>query len=213
MRKGISVLCLALVVLLSSASPLGQASGVEAGGNLWRTLALPVRLLWLMTMPAEAILWMPVQGAQVRHVADTWRAPRAGGRSHAGQDIFARRDTPVYSATEGIVVRIDETKRGGKTVWVFGAGGRRYYYAHFERYAADLQVGAPVTVETILGYVGNTGNARATPPHLHLGVFAPEGAIDPLPLLRDRPGAAVSRVALKGSDRAVAGPQGCRLAP
>jgi len=132
---------------------------------------------------------MPVQGAQVRHVADTWRAPRVGGRSHAGQDIFARRGTPVRSVTEGIVVHIDETERGGKTVWVLGGGGRRYYYAHFDRYAVDIQVGAPVTVETVLGYVGNTGNARTTPPHLHLGIFALEGALDPLPLLRDRPGA------------------------
>jgi murein DD-endopeptidase MepM/ murein hydrolase activator NlpD len=189
MRKRIGVLCLALIVLLNSASPLRQASGVEAGESFWRTLPLPFRLLWLLTMPAETILWMPVQGAQVRHVADTWRAPRAGGRNHAGQDIFARRGTPVRSATEGLVVRIDETERGGKTVWVLGGGGRRYYYAHFDRYAADLQVGAPVTVETVLGYVGNTGNARATPSHLHLGVFAPEGAIDPLPLLRARPGA------------------------
>ena len=63
-----------------------------------------------------------------------------------------------------------------------GAGGRVYYYAHLERFAEDLKRGDAVTTETILGYVGTSGNAKGTPPHLHFAVYTTGGAINPLEL-------------------------------
>jgi murein DD-endopeptidase MepM/ murein hydrolase activator NlpD len=174
-----AVLCSVFALWL----PMAQAS---LGEHLWTALATPLRLLRLWSAPADAVLLMPVHGARVRAVADTWEAPRTGGRQHQGQDIFAPRDTPVRSATAGVVVRIADGGLGGKAVWVFGASGRRYYYAHLARYGDGLQVGDRVTTETILGYVGTTGNARTTAPHLHFGVFGATGPLDPLPLLRDR---------------------------
>jgi len=131
-------------------------------------------------------LSMPVKGVSRRQIADTWGAERSGGRGHSGQDIFAKRGTPVYSATEGVVLRVGENDLGGKVVFVYGAGGRRYYYAHLDDFAPELKEGDAVTTDTLLGYVGTTGNARGTPPHLHFGVYAAGGAIDPLPLLTDR---------------------------
>lgn len=72
-------------------------------------------------------------------------------------------------------------------MFILGAGGRRYYYAHLEDFASDLKAGDFVTVDTLIGYVGTSGNARGTPPHLHFGVYvAGSGAINPLPLLADR---------------------------
>jgi len=71
---------------------------------------------------------------------------------------------------------------------VIGAGGRTYYYAHLEAYAPHLAEGDYVTTQTLLGYVGTTGNAAGTPPHLHFGVYeSMRGAMNPLPLLSDRP--------------------------
>lgn len=70
---------------------------------------------------------------------------------------------------------------------MIGAGGRVYYYAHFDSYAPGIAEGDYVTPQTVLGYVGTTGNAQGTPPHLHFGVYTPTGAINPLPLLTDRP--------------------------
>jgi murein DD-endopeptidase MepM/ murein hydrolase activator NlpD len=80
---------------------------------------------------------------------------------------------------------------GGLYVVVLGPGGRRYYYAHLDRYADRLQEGDRVSTQTLLGYVGNTGNARTTPPHLHFGVYgsgwgSDERVINPLPLLVGR---------------------------
>ena len=69
---------------------------------------------------------------------------------------------------------------------IAGAGGRYYYYAHLDSYARGLAIGDRVTTRTVLGYVGTTGNAAGTPPHLHFGVYTANGAINPLPLLVDR---------------------------
>lgn len=129
---------------------------------------------------------MPLQKVQKKEIANTWHAPRGGNRLHEGQDIFAPRGTPVYSVTKGYIYNIGENNLGGQTVSVAGAGGRYYYYAHLDSYAPGIEEGDYVTQQTVLGYVGTTGNAQGTPPHLHFGVYTPSGAINPLPLLADR---------------------------
>ena len=129
---------------------------------------------------------MPVDGIRVSQIGDTWGAPRSGGRRHQGQDIFAERGTPVRSVASGFVTSLNGSSLGGTVVWVTGAGARRYYYAHLDSLAADLKVSDRVELDTVLGYVGTSGNAAGTPPHLHFGVYTASGAIDPLPLFADR---------------------------
>jgi peptidoglycan LD-endopeptidase LytH len=149
--------------------------------RMWAEITLPYRILRLQAEPADEQLAYPVQG--VRRVADTWGAPRPGDRKHQGQDLFARKGTPVVAAARGYVVRIADSGLGGKHVFVAGAGSRNYYYAHLDRFAEGLHVGQFVAVGDRIGYVGNTGNARTTPPHLHFGIYGPGGAINPYPLL------------------------------
>jgi murein DD-endopeptidase MepM/ murein hydrolase activator NlpD len=147
-----------------------------------------VHVAQLYTKDPDKKLAMPIQDVSTKQIANTWHAPRDGGRLHEGQDIFAPRGTPVLSANEGYVVNIGENSLGGQTVSVIGAGGRVYYYAHLESYAPHLSEGDYVTTQTLLGYVGTTGNATGTPPHLHFGVYeSTRGAVNPLPLLSDRP--------------------------
>ncbi|GGJ61202.1 peptidase [Deinococcus aquiradiocola] len=142
----------------------------------------------------DAALAMPVAGVRVRQVADTWRAARGAGLLHAGQDVFAPRGTVVRSATAGLVWMTGSSVRGGTWVYVLGAGGRLYYYAHLGAVARGLREGQAVTPATVLGTVGTTGDAEGTPPHLHFAVFERYGpgspcrfpALNPLPLLRDR---------------------------
>jgi peptidoglycan LD-endopeptidase LytH len=147
--------------------------------------AMPWRLLRLQMQEPDTELLMPVQNASVLRIANTWQAPRPGGREHHGQDIFARRGTPVVSATDGIVIRVGTNTLGGNTVSIVGAGGRMYYYAHLDSYAEGLAAGNQVRAGDRIGHVGNTGNARGTPPHLHFGVYSAAGALNPLPLLVD----------------------------
>jgi murein DD-endopeptidase MepM/ murein hydrolase activator NlpD len=144
------------------------------------------RLFQLQLREPDSELLMPVEGVPVKRVANTWGAPRSGGRDHQGQDIFAKRGTPVVSATDGIVVRVGNNSLGGQIVSVMGNGGRIYYYAHLDGYAPGLATGQTVAAGDVLGYVGTTGNARGTPPHLHFGVYTATGPINPLPLLVNR---------------------------
>ena len=135
-------------------------------------------------MPVPTEQPVPVQGVQARRIADTFGAPRGRDRTHAGVDIFAKRGTPVLSATRGLVLSVRESGLGGRQVWVLGPGLERHYYAHLDDWATGLVEGAVVRPGDVLGVVGDTGNARGTPPHLHYGVYGAQGAIDPLPRLR-----------------------------
>ena len=93
----------------------------------------------------------------------------------------------MLSTTRGIVARIGENSLGGTVVWVLGPGGDRHYYAHLNS-VADIKTGQRIVPGDVLGTVGTTGNARGTPPHLHYGVYRRVyGAINPFPLLMDRP--------------------------
>jgi len=144
------------------------------------------RVARLYTQEPDTRIAMPLEDVRKKAIADTWAAPRGVGRKHEGQDIFAPRGTPILSGTNGYIYKIGENNLGGQTVSVISAGGRIYYYAHLDSYARGIAVGDRVTTRTVLGYVGTTGNAQGTPPHLHFGVYTFGGAINPLPLLADR---------------------------
>lgn len=175
------LVCAALLLIaFKYADQAGVASKLSG-------LTFPFKAALLYTKEPDRELVVPVEGVSVSQIKNSWHAPRTGGRLHEGQDIFARRGTAVRSATEGYVVKIGESALGGNTIFVLGAGGRSYYYAHLDAYAERLAVGDYVTPGTVLGYVGTTGNAAGTAPHLHFGVYASGGAIDPLPLLKNTP--------------------------
>lgn len=149
----------------------------------WASLALYA--MRLNAMPVPNVVQIPVAEVEQRALRDTWQASRTAGRRHEGIDIFAKKGTPVIAATEGIVLRTEETPLGGKVVWVLGPGGQHHYYAHLDR-VADVVAYQRLAAGAVLGYVGNTGNARGTPPHLHYGVYGQGGAINPYPLLAPR---------------------------
>lgn len=148
-------------------------------------LALPYRIAKISMEEPDTELLIPIQGLPLRNIADSWGAARSGGRTHEGIDMFAKRGTPVFSATRGYVLRSGTNTLGGNIVFVVGPGGVRYYYAHFDSVAKGIEPGKEVTTDTVLGYVGTTGNASGTPPHLHFGMYA-NGAENPYGLLVPR---------------------------
>jgi hypothetical protein len=135
-----------------------------------------------VTQRTEASLRSPGSGFAVSTISSGFGAPRDGGaRDHHGIDIFRPRGTPVVAAADG-VVSLDETPRGGRVVWLRDARMRRnIYYAHLDNWAVTS--GALVRAGDVLGYIGNTSNARTTPPHRHFGVYE-RGPTDPVPYLR-----------------------------
>jgi murein DD-endopeptidase MepM/ murein hydrolase activator NlpD len=145
-------------------------------------IQMSLYLARLATLRAPTHLRVPVDNVRVSALRDTWHAHRGGGRRHEGIDIFAPRGTPVRATTEGVVTRIGVNSLGGKAVWVLGPGRQRHYYAHLDGFAG-VYTGQRVQAGTILGYVGNTGNASRTPSHLHYGIYTWTGAVNPFPLL------------------------------
>ena len=157
------------------------------GGWLWQQPLMDrPRMLWQITrMDPPTALPVPVEGVAARRIADTWGAARDGGaRGHEGVDIFAPRGTPVRSSTVGIVTAVRDGGLGGRQVWVLGPARERHYYAHLDDWAPSLQTGDVVQPGTLLGFVGTTGNAQGTPPHLHYGIYGADGALNPWPLVR-----------------------------
>lgn len=165
---------LAIAALLLGARMLWYSRWMEVPRTTWE----------LSRMPRPTSLPVPVQGVEAARIADTFGAPRGRDRTHQGLDIFAPRGTPVRSATHGVVVSVREGGLGGRQVWVLGPAHERHYYAHLRDWAPGLAAGDIVAPGSVLGSVGNTGNARTTPPHLHYGIYGRGGARDPLPLLR-----------------------------
>ena len=113
---------------------------------------------------------------------DTWGAGRSGGRSHQGVDMMAPHGTPIYAIHAGRVTRMKTGGLGGIVLYMYGADGNEYYYAHLQGYASGISVGSYVDAGDLIGYNGDTGNARGGSPHLHFEVHPGGGAaVNPYP--------------------------------
>ena len=141
----------------------------------------------LHMMPLDRRLPIPVEGVKARQLTDTWGASRSSGRTHEGVDILAPKGTKVYSTTDGIIRSMRDNNLGGKVIWILGPAGSWHYYAHLDGHKRGLKEGDIVRKGDLIGYVGNTGNARHTAPHLHYGIYLDgrgRGAVNPYPYLR-----------------------------
>jgi hypothetical protein len=143
---------------------------------------------YTVSLRLEAQLAFPVDGHGVRAIQSRFGVDREGGRrQHHGVDIFAPRGTPVIAAAAGVVNRVQVTNLGGKVVWLRDpVRNANLYYAHLD--SQHVSAGQEVLTGDTLGFVGNTGNARTTPPHLHFGMYRRgEGPTDPFPFLDPPP--------------------------
>lgn len=143
---------------------------------------------YTLTATRAPTLAFPVHGVDPSAVRSYFGDPRDGGRrEHHGIDIFARRGTPVIAATSGVVRSVRTTPLGGRVVWLRDAQrGQSLYYAHLE--VQLVARGERVEPGDTVGLVGNSGNARTTPPHLHFGIYRRGvGPMDPMPAVRPLP--------------------------
>ena len=116
-------------------------------------------------------LMVPVRGVERAAIRDNDNS-RRGPRTHNALDIMAPRGTPVLAADDGRVARIYHHPLGGLSVYQYDPGEAfAYYYAHMDAFAAGLREGAAVKRGDVIGYVGTTGNATPTSPHLHFAVY------------------------------------------
>ncbi len=116
-------------------------------------------------------LVLPVQGVPADQLQDTFTDARSEARVHDAIDILAPEGTPVLAVADGHVEKLFDSERGGLTVYQFEPSGRYcYYYAHLQRYADRLAEKQPIKRGQVIGYVGSTGNADPTTPHLHFEI-------------------------------------------
>ena len=124
------------------------------------------------TLGAMGALLVPVRGIEPSQLRDTYDEKRGGDtRVHEALDIPAPRGTPVLSATGGRVLKLFDSKAGGKMVYAADSSERFILmYAHLDSYANGLAEGQPLTRGQVLGAVGTTGNAPPNLPHLHFAI-------------------------------------------
>lgn len=149
-----------------------------------------VRLLEPLTRTGMTLTQALVAGmgrfpvAGLAYYSDDWLNPRYTPEFHLhhGLDIFADFGTPVRSPEDGVVSRLSDGPTGGIGVWIRGRSGVSYYYAHLQDRVEGIYTGMPVQVGTVIGSVGDTGNAQGGAPHLHFEIHQP-AAIPPKPFV------------------------------
>jgi hypothetical protein len=153
----------------------------ESGISTWWIGADSPILEDIKSLPSEVALSIPtpVLGVKLDELVDTWGDARSGGRKHEGIDIMAPRGSFIVSPTVAVVTRIDYRPIGGIVVYTANPGGESYYYAHLEAVKKDLKVGDILAVGDLIGYVGDTGNARGRGTHLHFTIFKNSKALNP----------------------------------
>jgi len=178
------------------AQVLSGEAGTEMVYEPWRTgeylLRVQPELLrngrFQVTIENGPSLEFPVAGRTHRSIGSFFGDPReAGRREHHGVDVFAPRGTPVVASAEGYVTQVDTTPVGGRVIWLRdSARNTSIYYAHLHEILVEDD--ARVSRGDTIGLVGNTGNARTTPPHLHFGLYARRrGPVDPWDFLFELP--------------------------
>jgi peptidoglycan LD-endopeptidase LytH len=133
-----------------------------------KTVAIVLALGLLL--PARGVI--PVQNATPKDwdAHSYWFSPWGKSGVHKGIDIFAKRSTPVITSTSGIIIYTGNISMGGNIVAILGPKWRIYYYAHLD--AVNAKTFDWADQGKVIGKVGNSGNAKGKPPHLHYSILS-----------------------------------------
>ena len=161
---GLSLLVAALASRSSSVAGVPTPSQASGRAQLGAAPGL--------TRLRERALVLPVEGITVAELRDSFSDPRSG-HLHQALDIPAPRGRRVVAVDDGEVRKLHSSADGGLTVYQFDSSESYcYMYAHLDRYASGLREGDVLRKGSLIGYVGTTGNAPPTVPHLHFAVLA-----------------------------------------
>ena len=146
----------------------------HGGTGLKLLVCIPVLLLTVLAVGGtSSILEMtpPISGLTLANLRDSFEETHNGHR-HEAMDILEPRGTPVRAAVQGTIRKLFLSKPGGITIYEFDEKAEYcYYYAHLDRYAEGLHEGMLVRPGELIGFVGSTGNAVESTPHLHFAIF------------------------------------------
>lgn len=169
-------------------SPLLVHTAEESNRGSWlrdswaQTSDTRQKIAELPSTPVAAISIPILFGIELNDISPNFGDARSGGRSHEGEDIMATRGTPIVSPTEAVVLRTGEGPSEGLYVYTANPGGETFVYMHLDRIGEGVDKGDVLEKGDLIGYVGNTGNASATLPHLHFEIHNANGnPTDPYP--------------------------------
>ncbi|MGI9056027.1 MAG: M23 family metallopeptidase [Pyrinomonadaceae bacterium] len=143
--------------------------------------------------PAEQLM-IPVKGIRRDQLQDIYNEARSENRVHKAIDIMAAQGTPVVAAADGEIAKFFDSQLGGITIYQYSTNKKLvYYYAHLQRREDQIQEKQFVKRGTVIGYVGDTGNAGAGNFHLHFSIYEIEkperywegNNLNPYPLLKN----------------------------
>jgi len=162
----------------------------------------------LRTFENNSRVWVPGFTFPVNgpvQFVDSFGYPRLVGTGqqhwHEGTDVMAAPGTPMVAVEDGVVTKVGESSLGGLSLKITGASGYWFYYAHLSGFAPDLVEGMPIAAGTLVGFVGDTGDAKGGATHLHFEVHQPDGKpLDPFGLLKTAWQARQQQLALGGAD-------------
>jgi murein DD-endopeptidase MepM/ murein hydrolase activator NlpD len=153
------------------AAPVTISPHDGADGGAVPMAAVPVGIAGVVETLRSRALTIPVRGLDAAALVPSFSQAR-GERVHEALDIMAAAGTAVVAVEDGTVAKLFTSKAGGLTLYQFDPSQSvAYYYAHLQGYAPGVVEGATVTRGQVIGYVGSTGNASPTAPHLHFAIF------------------------------------------
>jgi murein DD-endopeptidase MepM/ murein hydrolase activator NlpD len=132
------------------------------------------------------------------HFTNDWGDTRSGGRRHQGIDLFGEKHTPIVAVSDGFIIAIGDGDRSGYYVRIEHRDGWESWYMHLNNdtpgtddgaggaelaYAPGLRVGMYVAAGTVVGYVGDSGNAEESSSHTHFELHHDGRAVNPYPYL------------------------------
>ncbi|HEX8648056.1 MAG TPA: M23 family metallopeptidase [Thermoleophilaceae bacterium] len=164
--------------------PRGGGGAPERSKEPPRRKAPPTPASKLRELSTKGGYAFPVLKGKHRYSND-WGAPRQNTGAHEGNDIFAPAGTPVLAVTDGTLQRVGTARVPGNRLYLHTARGDYYFYGHLSSFEADARSGKRVKAGEVLGYVGSTGDAEPTPPHVHFEIHPGAGPpVNPYPFLR-----------------------------
>lgn len=180
MKKSIKTLYLGLFVFIFfSGQPILALAEISFGIDNWLLSTDDLRKK-VSELEGVAVKNLPLPvlvGVELSGITSNFGDIRSGGRKHEGLDIMAPMGSPIVSPTEAVVLKVGYGASAGYYVYTANPGGEIFAYMHLKD-ASPLKAGDELEEGDLIGYVGSTGNAKGSSPHLHFEVRK-NGPTDP----------------------------------
>lgn len=178
------IVCSLIFLLTFDLSLVSAQESPYPTGHWYQSSDFQDKISKLPDMTVQSVVMPVLFGVGLKNISPNFGAPRSGGRSHAGQDIMAIKGTPIISPTAAVVLRTGFGDSAGYYVYTANPGGETFVYMHLDKIGEGIAPGVELAQGSLIGYVGDTGNASGGAAHLHFEIHnSNDNPTDPFPRL------------------------------